>query len=218
MVKVYNVSSVDFSKVVFSKPIKGSDGKYFVASQVRDDDESPSYELMIQFGTKVSLTNGLGDQENSKVHTSTDLRLASEQYIEFIKEADDHMLSMCKLYKLDWFPNQDLTDSYLENAFMPSMKSIKKSSEHLLKVRPSGQLQVYNSERDSLDPLELDKTSKISTILALSGLWFTKTRFGITWKLQQVKVAVPKRPVKEYLFDDATEYDEELDNVWPDDS
>ena len=71
MVKVYNVSSVDFSKVVFSKPIKGSDGKYFVASQVRDDDESPSYELMIQFGTKVSLTNGLGDQENSKVHTST---------------------------------------------------------------------------------------------------------------------------------------------------
>ena len=213
MAKVFAVNSVDYSKLCFNKPVKGSDNKYFVAAYVRDDEDSPAYELLVQM--KTWLTNGLCDAETGDVHLSTDVRLDNPQLVDFVRETDDQMLGLCKQHKGDWFPSQELTDSYLENAFMPSLKAIKKSHDQLLKVRPSKHLQAFNSEREALEFPEINPESQVSVIISPAGLWFTKTRFGITWKLRQVKVVTPKKPPKEYLFDDAAD-DEDLDNVFPD--
>jgi hypothetical protein len=50
----------------------------------------------------------------------------------------------------------------------------------------------------------------------MDGLWFTKSRFGLTWKVVQAKIKKEKAPSRKYMFDDDVSPEPELDNVFPD--
>ena len=140
--------------------------------------------------------------------------IKNEKLLEFVKDCDEQFLNLAKENKEIFFPDQNITDNYLEQAFMSSIKSSKKTN--IFKVRTSSVLGIFSSNKDVLTCDDIEINDKLSIIVQISGLWFTKTRFGITWMLKQIKkneIKVDK--VGENLFLDDEESDD-LGNVFPD--
>tara|TARA_B110000977_G_scaffold201113_1_gene294205 strand:+ start:7857 stop:8483 length:627 start_codon:yes stop_codon:yes gene_type:complete len=198
----------DYSKIEFGNPIKGSDGKYFVTAFVKDEDVSN--EIMCQFGTRLQAKHSMNSDS-----TSLECIFADPQLKEFVSECDDHMLAFCKDNKEAWFNNTEISDSYLDNAMFPSFKAVKKSESCLMKLRTSNSMNIFDSSKEEISIDSIVEDSKISIIVHFAGLWFTKTRFGLTWKIKQIKLHNEKpKSAGQYLFEDVE--DEELDNVFPD--
>lgn len=200
---VFFNKNVNFEGFSFGSPIKGPDNKYFVSASVNSED------IICQF-SRLLCKNTL-DSESS----SLECVFADTNAKEFFNDCDDHMLAFCKDNKEAWFNSADISDAYLDNAIMPSIKSVKKSDSYAVKFRTSQQMTVFDSSKEEIELSSIVQDSKISVIVQLAGLWFTKTRFGITWKLKQIKLNNEKpKSSGLYLFDDVE--DDELDNVFPD--
>ena len=197
----------DFSKIEFSKPVKGTDGKYFVAAYVKDEQSS---EIICQFA-RLQAKTSLNSES-----TSLDIMFADPQLKEFVSECDDNMLAFCKDNKEAWFNSSEISDSYLDNAMSSSFKQLKKSESCMMKVRTSNVMGIFDNSKEETNIENIVEDSRISLIIQLAGLWFTKTRFGLTWKIKQIKLHNEKAiSAGQYLFEDVE--DENLDNVFPDD-
>ena len=112
MTKVNN--SIDYSNVQFGDPTKGNDNKYFIKSTIEDSD------IFLQLKDLHCL---------SEIESTFDVKMTNENNICTIREAEDQMLALAKDNKEKWFPDQEITDDYLDNAFMSFVKPIKKSSD-----------------------------------------------------------------------------------------
>lgn len=200
-----------FDKVTFGNPIKGSDNKYFVAAYLKNDEsQSQSEEIICQFGPRLTAKSSLDAKS-----TSLECVFDESTMKDFLSDCDDHMLGFCKDNKESWFNSTEISDSYLDNAIMPSFKAIKKSDTFSIKFRTSQQMSIFDNSKEEIDISQITEDSKISVIAQFAGLWFTKTRFGLTWKIKQIKLHNDKpKSCGKYLFQDAI--DEDLDNVFPD--
>ena len=64
---------------------------------------------------------------------------------------------------------------------------------------------VYGSERDPVDLMDIHtspsrgKGSKVSAIIQCTSIWFAGSKFGLTWKVCQMRISVPT-VLKEYAF------------------
>ena len=135
--------------------------------------------------------------------------------MQLLREAEDQMLALAKDNKEKWFPDQDITDDYLDNAFMSFVKPIKKSNDVNFRMRKSSKLSVYNHRKEEIDEEDVSEGKLVSCIVHLSGIWFTKSRFGVVWKVIQIKLNKEKEK-KICLFEDADddEYDD-MENAFP---
>ena len=205
--------SPQFESFVFSKPYTSSDNKSFIACKLRNK-ESGSTDVLCQFNGLLSKTQLTADSSVLEVCT------ANEDVIDFIGECDDHILAYARDNKGKWFTNdtesQEISDTHVNDSFMPSIKQVKK--QHVFKIRTSKHIEVFDSSKNAKELTSVTENSKISVIVQLSGLWFTKSRFGITWKVKQIKIHEPKshKIGKCLIDDDEDEYSEEVENVFPD--
>ena len=194
--------SPEYEKIIFHNAIKTNDGKYFIKFDKEGD------EILAQFTPKLKI---IAIKENS-----IEVKLSNKEHVEFIKDIDEFVINACKDHKLSWFNNEEITDSYVEQAFMSSYKTIKKSEDISLNLRISKDIQVFTKAKEQIELSKIDETSLISFISQIEGIWFTKTRFGVTWKIRQVMEHdgpyIPK--FGKCLIEDEPE--EELDNVFPD--
>lgn len=199
-----------FENIVSGNPIKGKDKKYFVALSLKD--EGSTDDIMCQIGPKMVLKSQMEEEA-----TSFEVIFNKPEVKDFLQECDDHILSLCKDNKNEWFPgDSEISDGYLDNAIMSSTKQIKKSENVVMKIRTSNKMNIFDNSKTEINRDKLEEESKVSVIVQLAGIWFTKTRFGITWKAKQIKLHNEKvMTCGEYLFEDAE--DEELENVFPDD-
>ena len=199
-----------FENIVFTEPKKGSDSKYFVALQSKPSDEKCD-DILCQFGPLVN-KDQLTDESTSLEVAYTDNKIK-----EFFSDCDDHILALCKDNKAEWFHSDDVSDSFLDNAILPSFKLNKKESKVVSKFRTSSSMLVFDNAKNEVEKASIKSGDKIYTIVQLAGIWFTKTRFGITWKLKQIKVHKEKsKTLGKYLFEDVEDGDDEMENVFPD--
>lgn len=207
MAKFFN-KVPDFTNVVFGNPIKGTDGKYFVSAFLKTEDQSE--DIVCQFAPRLLVKTNMTQES-----TSLECMFADQTLKEFVSDCDDHMLAFCKDNKEKWFNTNEISDSYLDNAMFPSYKNLKKTESCIMKFRTSSVMAVFDNSKEEIDIENIVENSKVSLIVQLAGLWFTKTRFGLTWKLKQIKLHNEKpKSAGQYLFEDADE--EDLDNVFPD--
>lgn len=209
MVKLFN-KEPNFETIHFTKPIKGKDGKYFVAMNSQESDESN--EIICQFGPKLKISSDVQESD-----TSIDVLIVQEEIIDFIKDCDDNALAFCKDNKEAWFEDEDISDSYIDQAFMSSIKEMKKQKgSYGMKMRISRDIDVFNGNKENMEKENIKKDAKVSMIVQMAGLWFTKTRFGLTWKVMQVKLNEDKEKKigKSMFFEEYNEHD--IDNVFPD--
>tara|TARA_B100001094_G_scaffold331814_1_gene401472 strand:- start:16986 stop:17588 length:603 start_codon:yes stop_codon:yes gene_type:complete len=194
--------SPEYEKIIFHNAIKTQDGKYFIKFDKEGD------EILGQFTPKIKI--------NSIKESSIDVKISKKEHIEFIKEIDDFVVNACKEHKQNWFNNEDITDSYVEQAFMSSYKNIKKSEEITLNLRIAKDIQIFSKSKEEIDLKKINENSLISFICQIEGIWFTKTRFGVTWKIRQI-MEHDGPPIPKFgkcLIEDEPE--DELDNVFPD--
>ena len=197
--------TLDYEKLIFHKAIKTTDGKYFIKL------DKTGENVYCQFAPKLNL--------QSVKDSSIELLLEKKHHIEFVKDVDEFIINACKEHKISWFNNEEITDSYVEQAFMNSIKSIKKTENMLLSTRVSKDIQVFSKSKETLEKEKVKDNSIVSLICQIEGIWFTKTRFGVTWKIKQIMLhenetdIVPK--FGKCLIEDDDDI-EELDNVFPD--
>ena len=201
--------NTQYDNLVFGSPKKTKDNKYFLKIHQRIDNKSPGMEVFCQFGPKL--------QANSKIENGFDVLVHENKHCEFIREIEDYVVSVCKERKSEWFMNDDsesISDAYIDNAFMSSIKSTKK--QNIFKVRTSSTLECFNNSKEEIDKSVIDENSKVTIICQLEGVWFTKTRFGLTWKLKQLKLFTPvHKKISGFMFSEEEE-EEVDDNVFPD--
>jgi len=206
MVCMFN-KNPNYDNVEFGKPMKGKDNKYFINSSHVVDEET--CDIICQFGPDVYNKNKIEEDVSS-----VEFLIKNEKLLEFIKDCDEQFLNLAKENKDIFFPDQNITDNYLDQAFMSSIKSSKKTN--IFKVRTSSVLGLFSSNKEVLTCDDIEINDKLSIIVQISGLWFTKTRFGITWMLKQIKKNETKvDKVGENLFHDDEENDD-IGNVFPD--
>lgn len=204
-------SSIDYSKIHFSAPVVQGD-RYFI--QAQHETES----IMTQFNRWMCAKNDLVDDAGT-MSTQLDVLIAGTDtevspFIEFVSDFEDAMLRAAKEHKSEWFPSKDISDDWLDGAFHSGFKQVKKSNDAVMRLRVSKDMHVYTSEREEATHADVKDGSTIALIVHMEGLWFTKSRFGLTWKVVQAKIKKEKAPSRRYMFDDATP-EPLLDNVFP---
>ena len=201
MVKLAN-NTIDYTQIEFGKPKKGNDGKYFIQTTMNDED------ILFQL-KKLKCKSG--------IDSTFDVEITQEANIDLIREAEDQMLALAKDNKDDWFPDQEITDDYLDNAFMSFVKPIRKSSNMNFRMRTSSRISVYNVAKEEIDVEDVEEGKEVSCITHMSGIWFTKSRFGVVWKVYQIKLCAEKKGKEMCLFDDVDDLEcDEMDNAFPD--
>jgi hypothetical protein len=208
MTKVMALSLIDYSKIDFESPIKASDGRYFMKCFYKEEDEnSDSTDILVQ------VNNVVAQEELSKNLLRVATKYVSTQS-NTISEVDDNFLVLAKQNKDLWFPGDDeITDSYLESAFMNTLKPIKKTHDAEFKLILNKDAKIYDTDKSQVGPEQIVVGKSLSMICTISGLWFTKTRFGITWKINQLKVKSNPSLIKECLIED--DEPEDIEDYFP---
>lgn len=200
--------NIDWEQLEYGNPKKRTDGNYFITTQIKECEENPSKPLYFQFNKTVI------EKDLEQTTKSFDLRMSDSDINGFIQDAEEMVLNAAKENKESWFPSAEITDGYLDTAFMSSIKQIKKSHDIYVKVRVSNNMKVFDSQKNEISIEELKEKENLGLIVNMAGIWFTKTRFGITWMVEQIKVPKSKK-IKEFMFEEEEE-EAELDNVFPD--
>ena len=205
-------SDIDFSSVCYGQATKTKDGKYFIPIWFANE-SSPSSTILFQL-SKISFASPLINTDSQSLNNHIDV-LISHDNVDLINMCDDQILKAAKDNKSNWFPNADLSDGYFDQAHMRSLKPVTKSMFQSFKLRTHKNLKCYNSNREVITPQDADIQRTGTMLIQLYGIWFTKSRFGITWRLQQVKVPSIKQPISTCMIDEDS--DSDIDNVFPDD-
>jgi hypothetical protein len=203
---------MNFDKLTFSKPVTQGD-RYFI--QVQDGGEPVTKQFNRWMKCKTDLVKDKKHATYIDIHipgTETDV----SPFIEYASDFEEAMLKMTKEKKGEWFPDKEISDEWLDQAFQSGFKQIKKSNDATMRFRVSKDLDVYTSEKEETTPDEIKDGVNIAIIALMDGLWFTKSRFGLTWKVVQAKVKKDKAPSRKYMFDDDAVPEPVLDNVFPD--
>lgn len=198
-------SSVDYSKLTFGSPVKSADGKYFISTLHEND------QVLVRFNSWLTCNTNL--MMNNEKASQIDVTLKIPEYIETVRDFEENLLQKAKELKDEWFPEKGITNEYLDSAFMSSLKPIKKSQDHVMKIRTSREMEAYTNDQKEIELSDVKENSEVGLIVNMQGLWFTKTRFGIVWKIMQIKLKKPKTK-REYMFDDDDNVDD--DNLYPD--
>jgi hypothetical protein len=211
-------SSIDYSKITFAKPVMQGD-RYFIQAVHGEGDKSE--RIVTQFNKwmtcKTDMVSSDGKQASQIEVIIPGKDGMVSPFIEFISDFDEAMMKAAKDKKDVWFPGKEITDEWLDQAFHNSFKQVKKSFDATVRIRVSKELEVYTSERIETSTEDVCDGSRIAMIVMMDGVWFTKSRFGLTWKVVQMKVHKEKEPTRKYMFDDEVTSTIDMDNVFPDD-
>lgn len=210
MPKLFDINENNFENITFSKITKLEDSKYFIPihHKCKDDNIEP---VIIQLNRSFTLNDlSIDDNLSSILELSIDNKSK-----DIITEFDDQILAKVKDNADKWFPGKDLGNSYFDNALMNSLKPIKKDRTFKFSTRTIKEIKVFNSQHEKLQIKDAIKDSNVNVIIQLYGIWFTKSRFGLTWRLHQIKLNTPTKKTYDCLFNNDDD-DDDLDNVFPD--
>lgn len=209
MPRLFNITDENFKKFVFGKVSK-MDDRYFIPMAFKETADTESEPILIQINKAHTLGNLVDEDELVK---NFDISVDTKTK-DILSEFDDQIRGITKDNAKEWFPDkaESMTDSFFDNGIFNSFKSIKKN--YKFSARTTKNISIFNSQHEVQDAKDVIEDSNINTIVQAYGIWFTKTRFGITWRIHQIKINTPKKPPTECLFEE--DNGEDLENVFPD--
>ena len=209
--------TIDESTIKSTKPKKENDRYYVFLSHTKLEG---NVNTKIEFQTPKLRTTCDLMQISSNVENEPTLRNFLEittqdtNYIDKIKDIDEALLKNVKNKKEEWFVGKNISDEFLELGQINSVRENKETKgEHTMLMRTSKDMGVYDVTKTKQNYDTVTTDSVINVILQLSGVWFTATRWGASWKILQIKKNKTKEPIRKYLFDE--EYDTDDDMLPP---
>jgi hypothetical protein len=188
------LEDLEIQSLVFGLPKKSGD-HYAISVSIGEEKE----RIMIQT-PKLNLSNDL----NLDAMTFVDMACSNPEFIESVKQVDHAMASVIKANRGTWFPNKNIDDTFVEVGQMPSVLM-----QNVLRLRVRKNVDIFDSAKNQLsDITSVEAGTSVRCILHVSGLWFTATRWGISWNVVQLKMYPkdkPKAVYTGYLFPDEDE-------------
>ena len=172
-------------------------GKY------QEDGKAPKYTLDLSFS---------GMDDDSKI----------KEFYESIKSIDDKIISDCRKNSLAWLKKKNVSEDVARELFATSIKYSKDESGDVSdKYPPTFKAKVpfwedkftcslYDHKKNKIDgdfTSYLPKGQAVKAIVKCSGVWFSGGKYGVSWKVDQVKVDEP-RAILSYAFRDDDSDDE----------
>jgi hypothetical protein len=165
---------------------------------------------------------GLGVNEyDGKTSYSLPMAADDPTFVDFLKKLDD--LVVTKIVEnaetyLGKAMNETVVREALYTALFRPPSDDKYSPIFKTKVlaNQDGTFvpQVFTTDRQAFDLNKLEKGQYVTAIVHIPSIWFVGTKFGITVRLQQLRVT-PSQKLTEYAFvdeDDAEEDDGSFDD------
>lgn len=108
-----------------------------------------------------------------------------DNMIEWMRALETHVLEEASRQSKEWFGTV-VDPSVIASWFVPS---IKEASMRLSIPFRGDECQVafFDAKKNPVEFDQVPVNSLASVILELDGLWFRNKRFGLSWKLSQVK-------------------------------
>jgi hypothetical protein len=200
---VFTTTDVPADKIVFGKLKKGHD-TYMMSTYYSDDQQTLS-KIFVQTPKMVLTTEPITvDGVQSFVTFSSE----DASIREMLTSIEDTVLQQLKLHKDTWFVNKGIDDLFLENGLTSTVLK-----NNVFRFRLMDDVQVYDGTKRPIKLNNIKKGDVFKCIIQLTGLWFTPSRWGITWKVMQIKSTAGQVNVdkyKDYMFkDDGEEIDED---------
>ena len=189
---ILNIEDLCFDNTTFGKPVKGNG---FYSMRMTHNKDNP--EPIILQTPKMALASNILDTK------FVDMRLTHEEYSNHVQQIDDTLISLLKENKNEWFVGKGLTDQFIDTGYLPSLK---RNGDWRMNV-VSDELAVYDDNKQPYDVTNLVVGDTMRCIVQLSGLWFTNTRWGVSWKMIQLKKTKKKEIRNEYMFPDEADAD-----------
>ena len=196
---VFSIKNIPYESVVFGRLKRGLDHHYMAAFIKTNEVQSTLYV------------------QTPKMYVCSNVE--ESMFVQFTTEQDDltvgignmekHVLEYLKQNKEDLFKNKGIDDVFLESGHTSSILK-----DNRVRLRMSSDTNIFNHAKEVLDSRTLLKGQVVKSIVQMVGLWFTSNRWGITWKLDQIKLDNERnvKKIDHYMFDDQDEDDEEDEN------
>ena len=180
-----------------------------------------SSKLFLQL-PKMKVPFGLGVFEDANGKVSYNLPMAADDptFVDFLKKFDDMVVKKvvenAETY-LGKAMNETVVREALYTSLFKSPPDEKYSPIFKTKVLANNDgtfvPQVFTTDRDPFDLNKLEKGQYVTAIVHVASIWFVGTKFGVTIRLQQLRVT-PSQKLTEYAFvdDDEPEEDESFDD------
>lgn len=146
--------------------------------------------------------------------TYTDLICKHPEFIQALQGVDQVMVDIIKSKRDEWFPNKNIDDTFVEVGQVPSV-----IFKNVIRLRVNKNVELFDSKsKQKLDESFVPAGTSVKCIMHLTGLWFTATRWGITWNLVQMKTYPEKKSNKKsytgYMFpDEDSDHDDSTDDI-----
>ena len=166
-------------------------------------------KILIQ-GPKLRAPFGLGTYEEVGKPSSYRLTLSVENddFKDFLKGLDDLIIARVA-ENSEFYLGKAMNETVIREALYTHI--LKQSSDpkyapgfNLKVLRSSeGQFNCYcvDTNRDPFDIEKLEKGQAVTPIFHLTGIWFIGTKFGVTARLEQLRVT-PSQKLVDYAFID----------------
>ena len=177
-------------------------------------------KLYIQL-PKMKVPFGLGVNEyDGKTSYSLPMAADDPTFVDFLKKLDD--LVVTKIVEnaetyLGKAMNETVVREALYTALFRPPSDDKYSPIFKTKVLANHDgtfvPQVFTTDRQAFDLNKLEKGQYVTAIVHIPSIWFVGTKFGITVRLQQLRVT-PSQKLTEYAFidEDVEDEDESFDD------
>ena len=207
MVYMYKLSNIptEVEQFEFGKPIKG-DGFYSMYVTTKDNNDNvtnlcfQSPKMIVQSDFEVSSETGEETKE-SHVAEYVDLSCDNDEYINAINKLDEVFMQAIKTNAETWFPGKGIDETFLE---VGQVKNLRKSNS--VKFKLTRDTEGFNDEKDAIDLRSIKRSQKVRALIELVGLWFTSNRWGVMWKISQIKTCDKTKNISRgYLFPDDEE-------------
>ena len=164
---------------------------------------------------------GLGVNEYDG-KTSYSLPMAADDpvFVDFLKKLDDLVVTKI-VENAETYLGKSMNETVVREALYtalfkpPSDEKYSPIFKTKVLANQDGTFvpQVFTTDRQAFDLNKLEKGQYVTAIVHIPSIWFVGTKFGITVRLQQLRVT-PSQKLTEYAFvdEDEAEDDESFDD------
>jgi hypothetical protein len=168
---------------------------------------------------KVPFGLGVFEDNNGKVSYNLPMSADDPSFVDFLKKFDDLVVKKV-VENAETYLGKAMNETVVREALYTSLFKAPPEEKYspIFKTKVLANQdgtfvpQVFTTDREPFDLNKLEKGQYVTAIVHVASIWFVGTKFGVTVRLQQLRVT-PSQKLTEYAFvdDDEPEDDESFD-------
>ena len=172
---------------------------------------------------KMKAPFGLGINEyDGKTSYSLPMSADEPAFVDFLKKFDDMVVTKI-VENAETYLGKPMNETVVREALYtalfkpPSDEKYSPIFKTKILANQDGTFvpQVFTTDRQPFDLHKLEKGQYVTAIVHIANIWFVGTKFGVTIRLQQLRVT-PSEKLTEYAFVDEDDEVEEGDESFDD--